>query len=330
MRYILDKSTEPYFNLAAEEYLLKGCDEPVFRLWRNAPSVIIGRYQNAVAEINRPWMEEHNIPVVRRLSGGGAVFHDLGNINYTFIDTRRQGEDTSAMFRRFTAPIVSALRAIGVDAALEGRNDLLIDGRKFSGNAIAVHRDRVLQHGTLLFNSSISNLSLALKNRPEKFAGKGVKSTAARVTNIAEHLPGALKGMDVEEMMEYLMGCIAPNAQVLSCYSEEEMEIINGLMESRYATTQWNYGKSPAYTYHNSVKLSCGLLDIYLRVENGIIIGCTIMGDYFFLRPTEELSELFIGQPHTSSSVRSILSTIHTADYFGSDISEELVAVFCS
>ena len=147
MLCIVDSTTDPYWNLAAEEYLLTALSEPVFRLWRNAPSVIVGRYQNAAAEINSEYVRTRGIPVVRRLTGGGAVFHDLGNVNYTFIDRKVEGEDTAAMFRRFTAPVISALRSLGVEASLEGRNDLVISGRKFSGNAVCVHGGRVLQHG---------------------------------------------------------------------------------------------------------------------------------------------------------------------------------------
>ncbi len=329
MRYLLDNTTDPYFNLAAEEYLLKNSDSPVFRLWRNAPSVIIGRYQNAAAEINRPWVEENHIPVVRRLSGGGAVFHDLGNINYTFIDSRREGEDTSAMFRRFTCPVISALRAIGVDAYLEGRNDLLIGGRKFSGNAIAVHRDRVLQHGTLLFNSSIRDLSAALNTRPEKFADKAVKSNVARVTNIAEHLPEAEKEMTVEGMMEYLMRYIAAGENEMSEYTGEEVAAVNALKGDRYATDGWNYGESPAYTYHNSVKLPCGFVEVYLKVGGGVITGCTILGDYFFVRPTEDVCGALVGVNHRYEDVFNVLRTLPVKECFGADVGRELAELMC-
>ena len=148
MLCIVDSTTDPYWNLAAEEYLLTALSEPVFRLWRNVPSVIVGRYQNAAAEINSEYVRTRGIPVVRRLTGGGAVFHDLGNVNYTFIDRKVEGEDTAAMFRRFTAPVISALRSLGVEASLEGRNDLVISGRKFSGNAVCVHGGRVLSCST--------------------------------------------------------------------------------------------------------------------------------------------------------------------------------------
>ena len=168
MLCIVDSTTDPYWNLAAEEYLLTSLSEPVFRLWRNAPSVIVGRYQNAAAEINSEYVRTRGIPVVRRLTGGGAVFHDLGNVNYTFIDRKVEGEDTAAMFRRFTAPVISALRSLGVEASLEGRNDLVISGRKFSGNAVCVHGGRVLQHGTLLFSASVADLSGRAPSTPAR------------------------------------------------------------------------------------------------------------------------------------------------------------------
>ena len=212
MLCIVDSVTDPYWNLAAEEYLLTALTGPVFRLWRNSSSVIVGRYQNAAAEINSEYVRTRGIPVVRRLTGGGAVFHDLGNVNYTFIDRKVEGEDTAAMFRRFTAPVISALRSLGVEASLEGRNDLVISGRKFSGNAVCVHGDRVLQHGTLLFSASVADLSGALNTRPEKFIGKSVQSNRSRVTNISEHLPARHRSMSVEEFITYLQDHIAGTA----------------------------------------------------------------------------------------------------------------------
>ena len=205
MLYINDSCTDPYWNLAAEEYLLKSFSEPIFRLWRNESSIIIGQYQNAVAEIDTTYVKENGIKVVRRLTGGGAVFHDLGNLNYTFIEEKKQGEDAPAMFRRFTAPILDALNAIGVKAYLHGRNDLLIDERKFSGNAVCIHKNRTLQHGTLLFNASMNSLGAALKSRPEKFIGKAVQSNRSRVTNIHEHLPEeGCPVTDIISFKEYL------------------------------------------------------------------------------------------------------------------------------
>ncbi len=331
MLCFIDHTTDPYFNLAAEEYLLKQYTSPIFRLWRNDASIIIGRYQNALAQINVPYVNEHHIPVVRRLSGGGAVYHDLGNINFTFIDQRIEGEDTSGMFKRFTAPIIEALRGLGVAACLEGRNDLVIDGRKFSGNSICVYQNRVLQHGTLLFASSMGSLSQALITRPEKFKDKSVKSNAARVTNISEHLSDEMKTtMDSEHFMEYLTQFIMSKGgdYTLSHYSEKEMENISRLATDKYSTREWNYGESPKYQFSNSIKLPCGMIEVFLDVDKGIIRKCRIMGDFFFLRPVDELCEALEGVPHRYDDIFASLSSLPIRDYFGDDIIDELTAVF--
>ena len=175
--------TDPYFNMAMEEYFLKNFTENIFILWRNEPAVIVGKHQNSLAEINVDYVTEKGIKVVRRLTGGGAVFHDLGNINFTFIENGSKPD-----FQKFTRPILDVLIDLGVDARFEGRNDLTIGGRKFSGNAIAVWKNRTLEHGTLLFSAVMEDLSGALKVNPLKFEDKAVKSTRSRVTNISEHL----------------------------------------------------------------------------------------------------------------------------------------------
>lgn len=317
MLCITDLTTDPYWNLAAEEYLLCGLEEPVFRLWRNAPSVIVGRYQNAAAEINGSYIREHGIPVVRRLTGGGAVFHDLGNVNYTFVDRKIPGEDTASMFRRFTAPVIEALRCLGVDASLEGRNDLVISGRKFSGNAVCVHGDRVLQHGTLLFSASVTDLSGALNTRPEKFAGKSVQSNRARVTNISEHLPAGT-GMDVAGFISYMQDFIAgTDSQILRGYTDREKEAIGHLKDTKYSTWEWNFASSPRYGFCQSRKFPSGFMEVSLDVSGGIIRSCSIRGDYFFTRPTEEVEQALTGIPHTAEAVFAVLSTLPLQDYFG-------------
>lgn len=330
MLCFIDKTTDPYLNLATEEYLLEKFDEPVFRLWRNAPSVIVGRHQNTSAEINSDFIRENRIPVVRRLSGGGAVFHDLGNVNYTFIDRKAEGEDTSAMFARFTAPIIESLRRIGVEAALHGRNDLVIDGRKFSGNAIAVHRGRVLQHGTLLFSSSISNLSGALNTRPEKFIGKGVKSNVARVTNISEHLPSGLrKSLSPEGFIDFLYGSIKGIVNDLhhGTLTEEDIAKIEKLAAEKYRTDEWNYGESPRYSYSGIEKLPCGLIEVYLNVEKGIIKECSIKGDYFSTSPTEELEWALTGLPHRYKELSQELKKIPLNEYISGIDSESFLKI---
>ncbi len=324
MYYILDLSTDPYWNLAAEEYLLKNFNKPVFRLWQNSPSVIIGLHQNAYAEINLEFVKRGNIPVVRRLSGGGAVFHDLGNINFTFIDTLNTDEDSSAMFSRFTSPIISALNNIGINAQLKGRNDLVIDDKKFSGNAIAIYKNRVLQHGTLLFKSNINSLSSALQSRPEHFKGKSVQSVKSRVTNIWDHLS---EKMSVEEFIQYIQNYITQTKNSYQLYKYTTQDIINitKLKIEKYSLDSWNYGKSPKYTFSKVLRFEGGLIESYLTIEKGVIIDINIYGSYFFNKETIELERLLKGINHTPESVKEVIKDINLSDYINNITEEEFI-----
>jgi len=327
MYFVIDKSTDPQWNLAAEEYLFKHLNEPVFRLWQNENAVIVGHHQNALAEINIDYVSQNGIKVVRRLTGGGAVFHDLGNVNFTFIDNRIDNEDTSSMFARFTKPIIEALEGLGVKAYLEGRNDLLIDGRKFSGNAVAVYKNRVLQHGTLLFASSMADLSQALASRPEKFTGKSVQSNRSRVTNISEHLA---QPMSVESFIDYMDNYIRNSRAKdykLYSYSSKDLCEISKLKAEKYSKEWWNFGQSPKYQFSKVEKFNGGLLEVYLNVEKGVISEIKIFGDYFFTKETAEIENLLVGTMHNYESVKSALIDIEISDYFSNISKEEFISI---
>ena len=328
MLYISDKSTDPYFNLAEEEFLLKNMKEDIFRLWRNSPSIIVGRYQNTIAEIDSEYTKSHSIPVVRRLSGGGAVFHDLGNLNFTFIQNAKGKEDTTELFRRFTRPIIDALRTLGVNAELQGRNDLAIDGKKFSGNAICIHKDRVLMHGTLMFSVSTSDLGKALKPRPEKFIGKAVKSNVKRVTNIGDHIKD--KNKNILWFKDFLGEFICSHLEGITPYSfsEKQLQKIEELKANRYSTDEWNFGKSPRYAFSASKRFPKGIVELYLNAENGIIRDLDIKGDYFFTRPTEEFIKKLIGTPHTRTDIEKKIGTLDLGAYFAGISSEDIVSLF--
>lgn len=346
MLFISDNSTDPYRNLAEEEFLLKYKTEPIFRLWRNDNAIIVGKYQNALAEIDADYVKDHNIKVVRRLTGGGAVFHDLGNINFTFIQERIQEEDTSAMFRRYTSPILEALNSLGVKAYLEGRNDLLIDGKKFSGNAVCIWKNRVLQHGTLLFDSSMNDLSSALKSRPEKFIGKAVKSTRSRVTNIKEHLnnldrsslPGSLPWQgagnpDVLWFMNFLGDYVCSHwngreKAIKYELSKADNDAVETLKSIKYSTDCWNFGTSPEYSLSNIRKFSGGILEFYFTVDEGIITDLNVRGDYFFTAQTEEFIKKMIGTMHTKEAITKKVSALNTDAYFANINSDDIVNMF--
>lgn len=309
MRAILLETTDPAHNLATEEWLLKNAATDVFMLWRNAPAVIVGRNQNTRAQIDEAFVRERGIPVVRRLSGGGAVFHDLGNVNFTFISLGGGAMD----FRGFTAPILAAVAALGVACAFEGRNDLTIEGKKFSGNAQHVWRDRVLHHGTLLFDADVSHLAGALRVDPEKYRDKAVKSVAKRVTNIAAHLAAP---MAVTDFMAHVMGHVCPGATPDElALSPDEAAGAAGLAEGRYRTYAWNFGASPAYGFTRTRRTPGGLIEAHLDVKGGVIRAARLLGDYFGRRDVGELEAALIGCRHDRNALAERLGGVELGDY---------------
>ncbi len=325
MRYIYNKSTDPAFNLAAEEYLLTQCDSEVFMLWRNQAAVIVGRNQNTLSQINESFVQEHDIPVIRRLSGGGAVFHDLGNINFTFISyaTPSNGLD----FHRFTDPILQALQRMGVNCAFDGRNDLAIEGQKFSGNAQHFHKNRLLHHGTLLFSADIADISGALRVAPEKYQDKAVKSVRKRVTNISSHLPAP---MDVSVFIEALMDHVSQGAaQGDLSLAEEETAAIEELAHERYRAWDWNYGFSPSYNFTRTTRTPGGLLEVHLDVDKGIIRQARLFGDYFGVWSISELEGLLVGCRHERAALETLLKQVPLNAYIkGVDLPTLLNCLF--
>jgi lipoate---protein ligase len=326
MLCIQDTNTDPYFNLAAEEYILKNFREDCFMLWRNENAIIVGKHQNTLSEINLDYVKEKRIKVVRRISGGGAVFHDLGNLNFTFIVT---GEDGNLVdFKKFTLPIIEVLQKLGIDARFEGRNDITIEGKKFSGNAEHVWKNRTLHHGTILFASVMNDLSSALKVNPLKFRDKAVKSVRSRVTNVSEHLK---EKMDViqfrDKVMEHIMEKYADSK--LYEFTPEDLKKIEALREEKFARWEWNFGYSPKYDFNKLIKTDGGSVEFHINVEKGFIKALKIYGDFFHKRDIDVIEKSLLGIKHDQSAIKKALSEFDFDDYFkGVSLDEFIEGMF--
>jgi lipoate---protein ligase len=316
--------TDPRINLAIEEYALKNLDinETYLLFYINEPSIIIGKNQNTIEEINTEYVERNGIHVVRRLSGGGAVYHDLGNLNFSFI-TKDDG-DSFLNFRKFTEPIIEALKKLGVNAELSGRNDIIVEGRKISGNAQFSTRGRMFSHGTLLFDSKIENIVSALNVKKDKIESKGIKSVRSRVSNISEFLK---EKMTIEEFRSILLESIFGKEKEIPEYvlTEEDWANIHKLSRERYQNWEWNYGKSPKFNLQHSHRFPAGQIDVRLEVQKGIIENCKIYGDFFGAGDVAEIEEKLIGKRYEKSEIEKALQDVDIKHYFGNIEKEEFI-----
>ncbi|MFD2630325.1 lipoate--protein ligase [Oceanobacillus kapialis] len=327
MKFIDNKGiTDPMINLALEEYVLQnfGENDTYLLFYINKPSIIIGRNQNTVEEINTSYVDENGIKVVRRLSGGGAVYHDEGNLNFSFI-TKDDG-NSFQNFAKFTQPVVEALNKLGVPAELQGRNDLTANGRKISGNAMFSTKGRMFSHGTLMFDSEIENVVSALKVRKEKIESKGIKSIRSRVANISEFLEESITMNEFKELILKHVFDVEDVADVPRYeLTEEDWKNVEELSKERYQNWEWNYGKSPSFNIQESHKFDAGLVDVRLDVKKGIIENCKIYGDFFGVGNVEVIEDALKGIRHERKSIEEALAGVDVPHYLGRITKEEFV-----
>ena len=321
MRYLESPSRDPYFNLALEEYVFERMDKSksYFLLWQNDNTIVVGKYQNTAEEIDQAYVDAHHIRVARRLSGGGAVYHDRGNLNFTFIVDRADAPGLN--FKVFVQPVVEALARFGVHAEFTGRNDLTIDGMKFSGNAQYARRGRLLHHGCIMLDSNLTSVADALRVKEAKFDSKAVKSVRSRVTTINAHAPAPIS---MEEFKEALTECAMASGELEPCtLTEEDLAAIRKLRDEKYATWAWNYGFSPAYDMRREMKFPAGLVTAHLSAEGGKIKAVRFYGDFFGSGELGELESAMAGLP-LDGHLTEALEALHVGDYMSGITAEEL------
>ncbi len=273
MLIINSNTYNPFFNIASEEYLFKKFNQNIFMVYQNSPSVIIGKNQNTFAEINYQYIKKNNINVIRRLSGGGTVYHDSGNLNFTFITNGEKGKLVD--FKKYIIPIQEIIKELGVDVKLGNRNNLYIEGKKISGNAEHIFKNRVLHHGTLLFNANFDVLTLALKTDNTKYKDKAVKSITSKVTNIAHYISDTLKIEDFKNLLIKGISEINSEYQFYSFTKNDKKEIIK-LINDKYQTWEWNFGYSPKFSRTIKIPYKNKFLNIEILVEKGIIVKINV------------------------------------------------------
>lgn len=321
-------TTDARFNLALEEHVLRNvtADDDLLLFYVNGPAIIIGSNQNTVEEINPEVVEARGLQVVRRISGGGAVYHDLGNLNFSFMTRDVHGNFNR--YARFNGPVLDVLHDLGIPAELSGRNDIVANGRKISGNAQYATTNRMLSHGTLLVDSNLDDVTAALRPRPGKVESKGMKSIRSRVANINEFLPEPIAVADLRaRILKRIFGTNEPAAIPTVQLGRAEQEAIAQLVEQKYGAWEWNYGRNPPGNLCRSQRFPAGEVDFRIDLQQGRIADIRIFGDFIGQRAVAEIEDRLRGIRYEDASLRKALQDINLRDYFGEIPSEDVLAV---
>jgi len=330
MRYLASSSLDIRQNLAIETYLMEHADlsEPILYFYINSPCIIVGRYQNVLAEINQQYVQDHNIILTRRTSGGGAVYDDLGNVSFSFI-TKDDG-DAVGNFKRFTDPVIKALHQMGATgAAMTGRNDLTIAGKKFSGNAMHVENGRMFSHGTLMYDVDQTQIAKSLQVPADKLASKGVKSVKSRVTNLKPYFDEAYQHLTIEEFRDTLAKEILSVSDLKDAKTYQltaaDQAGIKQQADQYFNNWDWIYGNDPAYSLTRRQHFTAGTVEFDLDVAGGKIQAIQIHGDFFGQLPIDEVTTKLTGVTYTPAAVAAVFETLDVPSYFGKITKNELV-----
>ncbi len=303
MIFVRRPQTNPYFNIAAEEFILKNSSEDVLMLWQSEPSVVVGKHQNVLAEVNMDFVHENNIPVIRRISGGGTVYHDLGNVNLTLIQTMEKQENLID-FRKFTQPVIDFLKQFGLEAYFEGKNNLTVKGKKFSGNSAHVFKNRVMHHGTFLYHTDLNRLEKVIHRGNSHIIDKSIKSIRATVGNISEYLESPVS----TETFVHRLGLFLKDYYHIGItmdLSPEEQQAIEKLVEEKYTHWKWNVGYSPRYSIRHELDTEYGKFHVALEVREGKITDIQLLLEGTQL---EKTAQKLLGQKHEKNHLQKILA----------------------
>lgn len=322
MRYLKNPETDPYYNMAFDEYCLENLpiDEPVFFLWQNRPAVIVGYNQEVNTEVNLGYLKEHGIDLVRRVTGGGAVYHDFGNLNYTIVG---RSEDLERDYPEYASLMMKALQTLGVPATLSGRNDILVGERKVSGFAKRVCKNRLMVHGTLMYKVDLEVLTKALCPPATKLQSKGIASVRSRVANLCEYLPEITDIQMFSQRLEEILSCQYTDAEYP--LSHEDLANIQKLKEEKFARWEWNYGHSPKATLTHSVRLACGTVEVYITLAENRIASCRFGGDFLGNLPASDIEKALQGVAYEPDAIRECLSHIKISHYFDGVVADDLI-----
>lgn len=313
MIYVENNSLDPFFNFALECYLMEelDLDDEYFLFWRTEPTVMIGKHQNTIEEINKDYIKEKNIHVVRRISGGGTIYTDQNGWQFSFIVKNKSSRDIN--FSTYTAPVISALSDLGVDAELSGRNDILISGKKISGNAQYTSNSCILHHGSILFNTDLDELVKSVTVSDDKIISKGIKSVRERVTNVIDNMD---KKVDTLEFRDLMLGHLLKTTKGIYKLNQKDIQRVNEIADGKFRTWEWNYGKSPKFNITKSKRLKGGKIEFKLNINNGHIEHCKIYGDFFSKGDVEAVSSSLIGCPYKEGDIRARLENTNAIDFF--------------